>query len=161
MNNKEKIGRALTRGLLAGYGGETDFTTSIRGNFEVKSSHYEEDGIIYHDEWTGGGGQEIVKINEKELFTRVYAGGVVNEEILKELGITKKDVINNLISRIKELGDKTRLFSDCSVNDISGWNYKYEIIDNNKEIGVTTGKETITYKNQVVFVHAFVLSPIN
>jgi hypothetical protein len=157
--NKKQISKTLTAGLLAGYGGKTHFSIIDRGSFKLKSSHFESEDIIYHDEWTNGGGQEIIKV-DNDMFTRVYAGGVVGEETLQKLGITAKDIITNLISRIKQLGDKTRLFNNCQPEVQDGWGYFYQILDDNREIGLTVGKEIISYQNQIVFVHVFVLSPI-
>ena len=155
--NIDNIKKALTKGLVAGYGGETEFKKNIRGTFETISSHYEKEGIIYHDEWIDGGGQEIVK-SEGELFTRVYAGGTINEEKLNNLGIKKEEIISYLISKIKELGDKTRLFSDCSLVNDGDWSYEYKVIDDEEALEITVGKEIIKYKNEIVFVHCFVLS---
>jgi hypothetical protein len=157
--NREKISKALTDGLVSGYGGKTEFRKSTRGSFEISSSHFEKDGIVYHDEWTNGGGQEIIDV-DGESFTRVYAGCVADEKILNNLKITHRDVIQNLVSRIKELGDKTRLFNNCSVEEINDWKYSYQVLDNDNEIGVTVGKEIIKYQDKTVFVHCFVLSPI-
>lgn len=145
--NQEKISQALTAGLLAGYGGKTEFQRINRGSFELKSSHFESGNIVYHDEWTNGGGQEIVKVDD-EMFTRVYAGGVLGES---------KEVIPKLIFFIQKLADQTRLFSDCRSAD-GDWHYQYKIIDSDS--GITTGKETIKYQNRLVFIHVFVLSPI-
>lgn len=158
MSNKEAT-RALTEGLLAGYGGKTQFTRVNRGPFDLKSSHYEKDNMVYHDEWNNGGGQEIVRVGEN-MFTRVYAGGEADPELLKKFGTTHQEVISNLISRIQQLGDKTRLFTDCYPEDINGWSYEYKILDNDNQIPVTTGKEIIKFKNQIVFVHVFVLSAV-
>jgi hypothetical protein len=157
--NKENISQALTTGLVAGYAGKTEFIKTNRGSFSVKSSHFEDEKIIYHDEWTKGGGQEIVKIGE-ESFTRVYAGGVVDKEVLEKLNITHDDVISSLMNKIQKLGEKTRLFANCPVDLENDWKYEYKILDQDDEISVTTGKETIKYKDQLVFTHVFVLSPI-
>ena len=157
--NKNKIEKALTQGLLAGYGGETKFEKTTRGSFDISSSHFENNEIIYHDEWTKGGGQEIVKI-DGELFTRVYGGGTVNKDVLDNLGTKKEEIINYLISKIRELGDKTRLFSECKADKIGDWSYEYKVLDKENKIDVTVGKEIIKYKEEVVFVHCFVLSPI-
>jgi hypothetical protein len=157
--NKNKIENALTQGLLAGYGGQTKFEKITRGSFDISSSHFENDEIVYHDEWTTGGGQEIVKIGGS-VFTRVYAGGIVDESILNKLGITPQDINKNLIYRINELGSATRLFNDCQPEKLNEWDYEYKILDNDLEVRVTVGKESIKYKNQLVFVHCFVLSPI-
>ena len=62
MTPSSKISQALTQGLLAGYGGKTEFKSVTRGGFKLKSSHYEKDGVVYHDEWTNGGGQEIISV---------------------------------------------------------------------------------------------------
>ena len=156
--NKEKISQALTLGLINGYGGKTEFNKINRGGFDLKSSHFQDGEIIYHDEWTNNGGQELVKL-EDESFTRVYAGGVVNQEILQSLNISENDVINNLKNRIIEIGGKTRLFSPFKGETINGWDYEYKILDYNEEISVTSGKETISYQGHPVFIHVFVLSP--
>jgi len=157
--NQKKISQVLTTGLIAGYGGKTEFTKVNRGGFELESSHFQDGEIIYHDEWTNNGGQELVTVNG-ESFTRLYGGGVTNPEILKSLNIIEKDVANNLKERIIELGDKTRLFSDFKAETKNNWDYEYIILDRNEEINVTTGKETISFKNQPVFIHVFILSPI-
>jgi len=156
---KKQITDALTKGLLAGNGGKTDFTKLIRGGFELSASHFDDGDIIYHDEWTRNGGQEIVKVGE-EIFTRVYAGGCLKKEELIKLGLEEKTVIEKLIGRIKESGDKTRLFENCIAKNKNDWDYEYKILDDDKDIGVITGKEIIRYKNIVVFVHVFVLSPV-
>lgn len=160
MKNQKKIAQALTAGLLAGYGGQSKFSTVNRASFELKSSHFENKDIVYHDEWTNGGGQEIVGV-DGDLFTRVYAGGVVDPEILQKLNITHQDVIANLISRIQQLGDKTRLFDDCQTGNLNGWGYEYKMLDHGNQIPVTTGKEIIKYHGQTVFIHVFILSPID
>jgi len=157
--NKNKIENALTQGLLAGYGGQTKFEKTTRGSFDISSSHFENNEIVYHDEWTKGGGQEIVKI-EENIFTRVYAGGIVNEDVLNKLGITPQDINQNLIYRINQLGSATRLFNNCQPEKLNDWDYEYKILDKDLEIGITVGKESIKYKDQLVFVHCFVLSPV-
>lgn len=157
--NQEKISQALTTGLAAGYGGKTEFNKINRGGFDLKSSHFESKDCVYHDEWTKGGGQEIIRVGE-DSFTRVYAGKTADEEVLKRLGITHEDVIANLVSKIQQLGEKTRLFNDCLTDPKNNWQYEYKILDKDDQISVTTGKETIKYKNQLVFTHVFVLSPI-
>ncbi|MDD3999178.1 MAG: hypothetical protein PHR98_03725 [Candidatus Shapirobacteria bacterium] len=157
--NKNKIKNALTQGLLAGYGGQTKFEKATRGSFDISSSHFENNEIVYHDEWTNGGGQEIVKI-EGDIFTRVYAGGIVDKSMLNKLGITSQDISQNLIFRINQLGSTTRLFNDCRAKQINNWDYEYKILDNDLEIGITVGKESIKYKDQLVFVHCFVLSSV-
>lgn len=149
MINKQKISQALTTGLLAGYVDKSTFNKITRGGFELTSSHFTEDDIVYHDEWTNGGGQEIVKV-EDQIFTRVYAGGAIGDT---------KEVIQKLIYFLQNLKDKTRLFENCSQVD-GDWEYEYKNLDIQQDLEITTGKETIKYKNKTVFVHCFVLSPI-
>jgi hypothetical protein len=147
--DKQKISQALTTGLLAGYGGKSQFYKITRGSFELMSSHFEDGNTVYHDEWNNGGGQEIVKVGN-DTFTRVYAGRAVGDI----------DAINQkLVFFIQQLQDKTRLFTDCELTD-GDWKYQYKIIDINETIKVTTGKETISHLDKVVFVHVFVLSPV-
>jgi len=144
---KNKISQAFTQGLLAGYVGQSKFTKTTRGSFEITSSHYETENIIYHDEWTNGGGQEIVKVGN-EMFTRVYAGHTFTDN---------QDTIKKLISYIQQLDDKTRLFSDCKFVD-GDRQYQYKILDTESDI--ISAKETIKFHNQTVFIHYIVLSPI-
>jgi len=146
--DKKNVSLALTSGLLAGYGGQTKFTKTTRDTFEITSSRFEDKDIVYHDEWTSGGGQEIVKVGD-EMFTRVYAGGAIGDTSI---------IIPKLIYFIQELREKTRLFSNCSLV-FDDWSYEYRIIDVDKIIDVTTGKKTIYFQGNPVFVHVFVLSP--
>lgn len=157
---QDHIKKALTTGLLASYAGKTQFSSINRGSFSLKSSHYQDEEIIYHDEWANNGGQELVEIGG-EQFTRVYAGGVVNPEALKTLGINEADVISNLKNRLTQIGDQTRLFSDFKAENNHGWDYEYKIIDSDEQLFITVGKEIISYKNHLVFIHIFVLSPVN
>ena len=147
--NKQKISSALSTGLLAGYGGQTKFEKVFSGGFELTASHFDNGEIVYHDEWNNGGGQEIVKVGD-EIYTRVYAGGSIGDN---------SEIIPKLIYFIQQLKDRTRLFTDCAL--VSGdWSYEYKIIDADKNIDVTTGKETISLKGEPVFVHVFVMSPV-
>lgn len=157
--NKEKISQALTTGLINGYGGKTEFAKINRAGFEMDSSHFQNEEIIYHDEWTNNGGQELIKV-DNELFTRVYAGGAVDENIRQSLDIKEHQISNNLRTSIIEFGDKTRLFSNFKGKTVDNWDYEYQIIDHNSEINVTTGKETMSINGHTIFIHVFVLSPI-
>lgn len=151
--SKSKITKALTVGLLAGYGGQTDFQTINRGGFDLKSSHFEKDGIRYHDEWTNGGGQEIIEVSGQR-YTRVYAGGV-QPSFSDSSFVTKK-----LIGFIQQLQDQTRLFSDAEIID-GDWKYHYQVITRDDEFDITVGQENITFRDETVFVHCFILSPIS
>jgi len=145
--NKQTVSTALTTGLLAGYGGQSKFEKVVRGSFELTTSHFENSDITYHDEWTNGGGQELVSVG-KEMFTRVYAGHTFTEN---------KEIISKLIYFISQLKDQTRLFSDANLVD-GDWQYFYKIID--RESDIFAGKETIKFQSKTVFVHYFVISPI-
>ena len=161
MKNKE-IAAGLTKGLTAGYVGETNFSKIERGGFSFQTSHLETDQLKYHDEWLAsevGGGQEIIDVNGLQ-FTRLYAGGVVDKEDLEALGTNKEAVINFLKQTILELKEQTRLFNNCQFKPNEDWFYSYTIIDRDQALPITTAKEQIFYKKRVVFVHNFLLCPI-
>ncbi len=155
--------KLLTRGLQKGFGGNTVRKKTTRGPFKVDSGHYEtKNGGIYHDEWMAdrvGGGQELVLTNGKS-YTRVYAGGTISAKALGSLGLTVKDVMVFLKKQILDNGDKIRLWADFKPKPQGDWRYEYIIIDKEKDILVTAGKESIFYKGKLVFVHSFVLSPV-
>lgn len=161
--NKKEIKQALTQGLIAGYAGKTQFSETTRGGFKLSSSHLENENERYHDEWLQarvGGGQELVEIND-EKFTRLYAGGIVEEEILKNLEISEKEIIDFLKFVILNLKENTRLFEPCSYKNENNWSYNYQILDKDDNLSIITAKEAISYKNTVVFVHNFLLCPIS
>ncbi|MBI2310579.1 hypothetical protein HYU90_02010 [Candidatus Collierbacteria bacterium] len=154
----------LTEGLSKGYAGKTKIETVVRGGFKFKQSRYvdESTGGIYHDEWLSartGGGQELAVIGEEKV-TRLYAGGVISPDQLEKLGITKKDVIGYLIRKVGELGNKTRLFEDCTPAPDGDWQYVYKVTDKIESVGLTRALETINYKGVQVFVHGFEICPI-
>lgn len=160
----KKIEKLLSDGLSSGYAGK-NWSKVTRDIFAGESSHFNSpDGGVYHDEWFVGkhlgGGQELVKIAE-EGFTRLYAGGTPDPEILEKLGITTKDVGNYLIKKVKELGDRTRLFSDCIPEPEGDWQYSYKVLRHNQDsIPVTVSVEQIQYKGIPVHLHPFIISPI-
>ena len=154
--------KLLNKGLKEGYAGGTVKKGVNRGGFKLDSSHFESGSGIYHDEWMAGrvgGGQEIVEV-EGKVFTRVYAGGNISETKLKKLKISGKDVIGFLKKQMVENSDSIRLLKDILPDPDGDWQYKYEIIDSEGDIPVTTGKESIFYKNELVFVHILILSPV-
>ena len=57
------------------------------------------------------------------------------------------------------LGDKTRLLEDCEQVD-GEWSYEYKLLDQEDSIPVFVGKETIKHGEELVFVHNFLLCPI-
>jgi hypothetical protein len=153
----------LNRGLKEGFAGGTVMKGIERGGFSLKSSHFENNGDVYHDEWyadRAGGGQEIVKAGA-ETYTRVYAGGTIPLRELQKLGISKVDVMVFLKKQMTENGEKIRLHSDFEPDAESDWQYSYKVLDLNDEIPVTVGKEVIRYKGQLVFVHDFIISPVD
>jgi hypothetical protein len=156
------IEKLLNTGLKEGFAGGTIREGVERGGFNLESSHLERDEGKYHDEWMAGrvgGGQELVEING-EYFTRVYAGGTISDEELKNLGITGKEVIGQLKNQLLENSDLIRLKKDFLPEPDRDFQYKCEVIDNENEIPVTTVKESISYKGKTVFIHILVLCPV-
>jgi hypothetical protein len=159
----KKIKTLLARGLERGFAGETITGMAKRGGFNLKSSHFENDSGTYHDEWytnRTGGGQEIVKTGN-QTFTRVYAGGTIPLEKLQQLGISEKDVMGFLKKQILINGEKIRLNTNFRPKVNGDWQYSYQVLDTSKEIPLTFGKEIIKYKGHLVFVHDFIISPID
>jgi hypothetical protein len=160
--SKQDIQKWLTTGLTSNFSGKLKVQVVHRVNFQLNAVHSYLDGISYHDEWIGermGGGQEIVKIGD-EIFTRLYAGGAVDDGQLKQLGITHEEVRTFLTDSLLDLQDKTRLFENCKPKPVEDWQYLYKIVDNGESSAVTIGKETITYKGQHVFTHTFMLCAV-
>lgn len=152
----------LTLGLKKGFAGETQFQPTNRAGFTLQSSHLSEDGNTYHDEWAAdrtGGGQELVSV-EGRTFTRVYAGGTISIAALEHLGITKEAVMEFLIASLNKAGEATRLHENYGPIQDGEWTYQYRIIETNDAIPMTTGKEDIQYKGQLVFTHVFVMCPV-
>lgn len=154
----------LSLGLQKGFGGDTNMSEGQRGGFKVKVSHYEdpESGGVYHDEWLPGrlgGGQELVRVGEK-LMTRLYGGGTLDSEKLEELKITEEDVMGFLIDQIRILGNSTRLHESCGPVMDGDWQYEYAVQEQLPEFSLTSAKESISYKGEVVFVHLFLLAEV-
>lgn len=158
----------LTRGLLEGFAkkGESFAVRSkiTRAGFAFKASHLEAPNAngTYHDEWLDtrlGGGQELARVDDEE-FTRLYAGGVIELDELKKLGITQEQVLAYLKSQITDLKGRTRLHQKCIPLPSSHWGYTYKIIGGCQGVGLEIAEERITYDNRVVFCHGFLLSPI-
>lgn len=159
----ENIDKLLARGLKEGFAGGTVINNIDRNGFIMKSSHLENEDDIYHDEWfakRAGGGQEIVKV-EGVTYTRVYAGGTISLEKLNGLGISEGDVMKFLKKQIIENGERLRLHTDFQPEPEENWQYSYKVLDKDIEIPITVGKEVIKFKGNVVFVHDFILCPID
>ena len=157
--SQSSIEEALTHGLKSGYGGQTQFQSIDRGGFPLKSSHLKEGNTVYHDEWTDGGGQELVRVGDRQ-YTRLYAGGTVGDEVLTSLGITKKDIIDELKRVILEQGNNTRLHQSCHPAPNNAWAYSYMVLDIDPNVPITIAKESIAFNGRVVFIHDFLLCPI-
>ncbi|OGH16720.1 MAG: hypothetical protein A3C30_00020 [Candidatus Levybacteria bacterium RIFCSPHIGHO2_02_FULL_40_18] len=156
--------RLLSGGLAIGYAGGSVRKGVDRGGFKVETSHVELEEGTYHDEWAAdrlGGGQELVRTRDGEIFTRLYAGGTISQEELRRLRISKKMVTDYLKGKLSELKDATRLDRYCLPKPDGYWQYRYELTGINfREIPVKVGIETISFKGQLVFAHFFLLSPV-
>lgn len=160
-SNAEKI---LSLGLETGYAGGSERLTVKRGPFELKATElsFPELDAKYNDHWIFkrvGGGQEIA-MNGDEMATRVFAGGIVKPEILKNLGISEEQILAFHKTQLSQLAHTTRLHEDIRPDPDGDWQYKYEVMKDYPDLPLTIGVETITYKGQQVFVHVFLNSPI-
>ncbi|PIZ96825.1 MAG: hypothetical protein COX79_04495, partial [Candidatus Levybacteria bacterium CG_4_10_14_0_2_um_filter_36_16] len=146
MRNAKKI---LAGGLSAGYAGGSRIEDVARGGFHLKSSHIKTSDGIYHDEWAAhraGGGQEIVSVEDK-IYTRVYAGGTISLEKLKQLGVEESEVGDYLKRKLTELGDKTRFDEDCSPEPDGEWQYTYKVMNREDDIPLIVGYEHLLFQD--------------
>jgi len=157
--------RSLTVGFRAGYAGGEKPKKVNRGTFQMKSLQPELDGVQYIDQWIGGssgGGQEIAQGRDGNIETRLYGGGVV-EENLEELGITKEDVDNYRAQKLKELPDRTRLEEEIELQTDGDWQYGYKLLELPAAFGKIPLKmaiEFINYRRALVFAHGFILTKV-
>ncbi len=156
--------KTLTRGLTAGYAGGSKPETVSRGPFTVKSSHHSfpDHDAEYLDEWIfkrTGGGQEIARAGG-DTVTRVFAGGVVSDDILSGLGITHEDVIGYFRTKLSEVSGHTRLHQAVVPEPDGNWQYRYDILRSYPALPMTVGLETVRYGETVVFVHVFLVTPV-
>lgn len=152
----------MAKGLLEGYVGKSVRGSVIRAGFDLETSDYSGPEGKYHDEWAAdfnGGGQELVETDSGEKATRVYAGGTLAAEELQKLGLTKKDVIGKLVFFVNKLQDGTRLDENAEMAD-GEWIYTYKVLKSVKEIPLDVGEEEIRYKENLVFVHFHIISPV-
>jgi hypothetical protein len=151
----------LTRGLLSGFAGKSDFAELERGGFRFKTSDVSDENFKYHDEWLDakvGGGQELLQVGDLG-FTRLYAGGVLNDAQLSVLGISESDISAFLKNALVALEQNTRLEKECTFS-VDNWDYRYEVVATAPIIGMIVGKESISFKQREVFVHYFLLCPV-
>ena len=155
-----KISDAFAKGLAV-FSGKSDYGKVTRGKFTLVSSAIDDGDMSYIDQWFPGnlgGGQEILEVGGQR-YTRVYAGGTVEDSILSSLGITKDDVMEFLKNTLLEAGGKTRF--DLPYEKVDGdWRYTYEPGDRDAITGMILGKELIRYKRTEVFVHYFIISRV-
>ena len=158
-----KAEKILSKGLKEGYAGKSRHVSTKRGPFTLKATEITfPDGSLYNDHWIfkrTGGGQEIAQ-SGNDMATRVFAGGVVNEEKLISLGIKEQDVVEYLKKVLPTVANKTRLHENIKPELDGEWQYEYIILKQYPEILLSIGVETIKYKNETVFVHAFLNTPI-
>lgn len=159
----QNVFKLLSKGLARGFAGGTVMSGVKRSIFDFKSSHFEENGDIYHDEWLAdraGSGQEVVKAGDI-IYSRVYAGGTLSVEELQKLGTDKGQIMTFLKKQMLENGEKIRLNTDFVPEAEGDWQYSYKITDTNPQIPLTMGKETIMFKGRLVFEHDFIICPVD
>ncbi len=163
---KKELDDLLAKGLGAGYAGKIIPETVKRGPFEggKQSLFTSETNGVYLDQWfahQNGGGQELVQDKDGDRATRLYGGGNLAPEELAALGTNEEEVINYLIKKVGQLGNKTRLHENCFPEADGDWQYSYKILQPNVGgIPLTIGLESIDFKQTTVFAHGFILSPI-
>ena len=156
--------RALTVGFRAGYAEGKKPEKISRGPFTVKSLQPELDRIEYVDQWIGGpagGGQEIAKGEDGSIETRLYGGGVVEENLI-ELGITKDAVDEYRARKLRELPE-TRLDEDLELQTDRDWQYGYKVLElptAAAKIPLRMALEYINYRHALVFVHGFIITQV-
>lgn len=156
-----EIKALLGKGLAGGYGA-SNYSKGERSGFELDINDYKGPDGKYHDEWAAhqnGGGQKLIETSDGRKWTRVYAGGSLDEGTLSKLGITGEQVSEKIKFFLGKLGDKTRF--DFEVTDTEDdWEYSYKIDREEKEIPLVVGSERIEYKGSLVFTHEIINSPV-
>lgn len=156
-----EIKKLLGKGLAGGYGA-SNYSKGDRAGFSIDINDYQGTEGKYHDEWAAhqnGGGQEIIETFDGKKWTRVYAGGSLDEESLSKLGISGKDVSEKIIFFLGKLGEKTRFDSEIADTE-EDWSYSYKIDREEKDIPLIVGCERVEYKGSLVFTHEIINSPI-
>jgi hypothetical protein len=155
-----KISDTFAKGLAV-FSGKSKYGKILRGKFTMAESVVEDADTYYIDEWFPGhfgGGQEVLEVGGQR-YTRVYAGGTVEDSIIAPLGITKDDVMGSLKNFLMEAGGRTR-FDLRYQKDSLDWRYRYVPGEQDETSGMITGKEVITFKHTPVFTHFFIISRV-
>lgn len=153
-----KAEEALNKGLQQGFVGTNSIKQVQRGDFSLASSSAD----AYVDQWMVkriGGGQEIASAHD-EVVTRLYAGGYIQKEKLDDLGISENQIIDFLKKSLLEFIDKTRLHESVKPPADGDWQYEYSVLQKYLQLPLTVGEESIAYKGQKVFIHIFLISPV-
>jgi hypothetical protein len=157
-----EIKALLGKGLSGGYG-SSNYEKGERVGFQIDINDYQGPDGRYRDEWAAhqnGGGQELIETPDGKKWTRVYAGGSLDEESLSKLGITREQVSEKIKFFLGKLGDKTRF--DFEVTETEGdWSYSYKLDREEKGIPLVVGCERIEYKGSLVFTHEIINSPVD
>ena len=157
-----KIKKLLGVGLSGGYG-KNNYGKISRAGFDLESSDYQGDEGKYHDEWAAhrnGGGQELVRTADGKIWTRIYAGGTPDEDLLVSFGTNSKEVGEKIQYFLRAVGTKSRFDEDFNLDE-GDWSYSYKVMVDNKEINVILGEEQIKYNGKVVFAHYLINSPVD
>jgi len=153
------IPNLFAKGLKAGFGKNNSFLTIDRGGFKITGSHQTFGQASYHDEWITGGGQELVKYENGNMYTRVYAGDCISTENLLKLQITEGEVMSFLKNIIVKFSEKIRFDKEFETK-VDEWNYSYKVLFEGSDPLLLIGIETISYKNTTVFIHSFSISRV-
>lgn len=163
-----EIKHFITESLRRGFAGETHIASKFENGFTVKYvSNRELDGVnegsAYFDQWTKGRlgvGMELGKVvnpKDEESLGRVYGGGTLADEELKDLGISGGQIRDKLKDMLTEYGESARLFSDFHPDPEGPWKYDYEIITRDPKFGLTTSREMVSFNGVCVFIHPFII----
>lgn len=160
---KAEMKKILGTGLSGGYG-SSNYGKGERAGFPLDVNDYSGPEGRYHDEWAAhqnGGGQELAEDPSGEKATRVYAGGSLDPEGLKKLGLTEDELSTELKYFLKTLGSTSRFDEEVTLEH-GKFKYTYKVIKEVEEIPVIVGEEEIRYgdENALVFVHYHINSPV-
>jgi hypothetical protein len=146
----------ISEGLKQNFDGEATYGQVNQGDLTFSTSQLKTEEGHHHDQWIQSqttGGLETAK-TESGTLIRSYAGGIVKKEVLNELGVNESQILEFLKKIIVNHSEKVRLYSDFNFRN-GDFSYEYKVTEQIPEVSLTLGKETITYKDTIVFVHTF------